>query len=893
MVKMGDPVGTLGNAQALAALGLQVFPAKHADKDKAPVVKWREYRHTRVTDLNLAQWFTGTRARNYWVLCGALSGVVVLDTDNAAAEAWWREFLGDEILDSTAAVKTSKGYHYWFKIPESYDGPPIKSWAKHPESGADDPAALSFDFRGEGGGVLAPPSVHETGLVYSWIRPFSAIQEAPPALLDGGAREAAPGVERGQRAPAGGGASAVARIGPGGRVNSTLSELLLNPPAEGGRNAWLTNVAGHYATEYRYAPDLYEAHCKLANATCSPPLDDDEFEKTIASIWGTEQGKPVQERSGLQEFTPDNGWLLGTGRHLRTQTRVQAPDGEGETTYPPAEWANFDIKAIGVSSNEEGDEADYWVRIFREVGPVDVILPGRVLGDGGRLNTWLAALRVSIIPPDNIYPRSGSQGVRLQRYLEFQKPPHTRITRVLGWDAKILDGRGGFVTHDGILTGTESLEFADAGVRPDPALQVSGKAAHHYGFTQSKKEARRVLREVLTFQDETACSVFGAWWAACFFKPQIHKKNALFPFMAIEAPSESGKTNGFFDMMIQMNGSTRGETVPTFAALRDIASAHSNGIVWIDDLDDPKHLGELLRASTSNGTITKLGGDGWKDTNDSKIVAPVVLSGEALGLEKQKALSDRSVALAVTSPVGRMSQHNPESPQWDDVLALRTQYPNGLSAIAGWLVQIALAQEEQTMAALQRARSVVGKGRNADKNAILLAGACLLDSLVATGPSEVEAAWAGKGLHYGRVKKWVLGQQAAYDDAENALTLDILPWALRHFGFPAAPQWRERGESDPAYVEGMIDVDLALLQGTATIRFNVDLLAAAWSREHHGRVESRVHSAEALQKQVAAVRTAPSGNVRMIGTEGKAVVLKYAVIGGEVGVRVLRRAKGQ
>jgi len=92
-----------------------------------------------------------------------------------------------------------------------------------------------------------------------------------------------------------------------------------------------------------------------------------------------------------------------------------------------------------------------------------------------------------------------------------------------------------------------------------------------------------VLDEVLTYHDETVTSVFGAWWAACLLKPQIEVATSLFPFVAIEAPSESGKTNGFFQMMTQLNGNTRGETQPTKAALRDMAAAHRNGIVWVDD----------------------------------------------------------------------------------------------------------------------------------------------------------------------------------------------------------------------------------------------------------------------------------------------------------------------
>lgn len=892
MVKAADPIGPYQNAKALAALGLQVLPALYADKLKAPTVKWTAYQTQRIGLGVLKQWFDRPGNKNYWVLCGALSGVVVIDTDNAAADAWWRSELGDELLDSTTSVKTARGRHYWFKIPAGWTEP-VKSWSKHP-LGADagDEDALSFDFRGEGGGVIAPPSVHESGLVYSWSVPFSEIKEAPPGLLDGAIRAKAPGEEPGgaRRTAGGGGASGVTRIGPGGRAGG-LADLLSSPPAEGGRNVWMTNIAGHYATEYRNAEDLFLTQCRVANSLLDTPLDPAELDKILGSIWRTEQGKPVEAVRGVVEFNAENGWLRGTGRRLMTQTRHQDPE-TGDIEYPPAEWANFDIKAIGVSETQDGGEADYWVRVFREVGPVDVILSGKVLGDTGRLNTWLSALRVSILPPDNIYPRTGGYGTRLQRYLESQEPPHTSITRVLGWHPNIMRGAGGFVTHKEIITAAARVAFADAGVRPDPALQSQGLAAHDYGFgpPKNKKEARRVLREVLTYQDETACSVFGAWWAACLLKPQIQQAAALFPFMAIEAPSESGKTTGFFNMMIQMNGNTRGETIPTVAVMRSMAAAHSNGIVWVDDLDDASGLTELLRASTANGTVSKMSGTAWDSSADFRIVSPIVLSGESLGMGKQKALQDRAVSLAVSSPVGRMSLHDPARKQWDDILAMRAAYPNGLHVLAGWYVQMALQHASATLQTIQESKAAAGKGRNADKNAILLGGAMLLDCLTATSATQQQAAWAGGGAHYARVLKWVMAQVLAYNDLENALTLEVLPWAISHYGEQTTPRHSDQGDHTPVWIESdPASEQLGGGGGGLCIRFNTRLLAAAWKRsERGGRVESRTHSADALNKQAMLVKDSGKGLLKRLDNGSPQ---RWMGISGDLAQTILGRAR--
>lgn len=893
MVKAIDPIGPYASAQALAAHGLQVLPARHAHKDKAPTVKWKLYQNTRITENNIRQWFFGREPKNYWVLCGKLSGVVVLDTDSAGGEAWWRAQPGmADLMDRTARVKTAKGHHYWFKIPESHTRV-VQGWAVHPET--HNTEDVSFDFRGEGGGVLAPPSVHETGVTYTWETPFSEILDCPPELLTGAYRQEAPPTRtKAGESPSG----AVTAVG-GGQVRSLLVGLLSSPPAQGGRNDWMARVAGHYAAQYRNQEDLFLLHCQQANAMLSPPLEEGEFNKTCRSLWDKEQGKASEEVHGLFEFSADAGWLRGTGRKLMTQTRQVVKDeatDEVSTEYPPDDWADFDIKCLGVILGGEGENSDYWVILLRSstTETLETVLPGAILGDTGKLTTWLANKRCTILPPDNMFPRSGTYGVRLQRYLESQNPPKTHVTAQLGWSATAREGQGGFVTLDDIITADQRLSFTDAGIRPDPRMRQQAAASHHYGFRGSRKEARRVLREVLTYQEETVTSVFGAWWAACLLKPQL-QGSGMFPFMAIEAPSESGKTTGFFNMMVQMNGSTKGQSIQTGPATRNAIAAHNNGIVWIDDMDDPARIMELLRTATANGTIAKQGGADFGATMEFRLVAPVLLSGEALGISMQKATADRAIQLEVRSPTKRRSLHDPSKPQWDDIQALQAQYPeqdgrSGLSALAGWYVQIALGQAGPARDALHAASR--GDGRSSQKHAVLLAGARLLDALVASSPQGVALAWAEGGEHYRRVFEWVTGQKAAYNPLDNALTQELLPWALRHFDFPTTPEWRPNGDSDPVWVEGDEVKPGHLLSPSSeiTIWFHPGNLAAAWAKHNRGKALDRVHTEEALRKQADAVRTGVNKRKRQTGGNQKA--LYFFQIGGDLGRAVLRRASG-
>jgi hypothetical protein len=876
MVKLSDArQDSLAIASGLAAQGLQVFPARY--KDKIPIVKWKDYIGTDARGM-VPQWFKGRGQVNFWVMTGQMSGYAVIDCDSPEGEAWWREQLGDEIFDTTACVETKKGMHYWLTLDQ-----PLPSWSVHPNTHKTD---ISFDMRADGTGVIVPPSIHESGFQYKWIRDLSHAQPAPPALLDGSVRENAPETRTGGTG---------ATVGTGGQTRSLLSRLLSQPPSgEGsGRNDWLARVAGHYAKTYHNQEDLYEAHCEQANRAMGQPLDEAEFRKTIESIW-----KGEHERNTHREIDMSCGFLASGGHLIMCQVVVKSPDGETRQ-YEMVEYADFDLVAKGVMVDEAGRRT-YWAEIVRRsradvavIERLDIVLRAEVLGDDRALRKTLAGYGCTIIPPDNMWPKAGSPGVRIQRYLEAQQPPIVEITPALGYHPSALaEGVGGYITHEGAITSGGLVGIESVSVRADPRLRAGGMAPHEYGFADNEVIARDVLSELLTFHDEAVTSVFGAWWAACLLKPQIEAKTSLFPFMAIEAPSESGKTNGYFQMMMQANGDTRGETQPTKAALRDMAAAHRNGITWVDDLDDPAYLMELLRAATSGGTLAKMGED-RESVKSTQIVAPIVISGEALGLGTQKALVDRAIILKAPSPTGRMSLHDPTRPQWDDVLAIRGRYPNGLHAIAGWFVQDALGVVERVEVALREGRTG-GSGRTADKVAVLRAGARLLDYLV-----RQDGAWEGRGLHAGRVEGWLSGHLVddtgtAITSNENALTLELVPWALRQWKFPEKPMAGDGPDTldSPVFIKNYDpkkDSEQLFADANIEIGVNVALLAEAWDRHHRGHAEKRTATEAALRDQAMAMGF-KSKRVRLVN--GGSRLLYYFKIQGDVARAIVRRSIG-
>lgn len=734
-----------------------------------------------------------------------------------------------------------------------------------------------IDIRaGRGSYIVMPPTPHEeTGEPYS-LDPFlteehfltdedvQAIWEEAGVPLSAASR----GAKKGLRA-------VPASERPQGSSNTTLAGLLADPPSEGGRNDWLARVAGHYAKQIRFK-DAYDQMVQDANQKLVPPLDADEVVKTAESIWDSEHANHPERPCSLE-----NGFLVGNKRALFCQ--VQQRHGE-DIVYDTAPWADFDLECRGMAI-DDAKRRTYWIRVHQQGGSFDTTLDAELLGNDFKTKSWLASLGLSWDTPFNAAPKTPGS-TRLLRYLNSQNPPKVHIVSVLGWDPRVE----GFVTHEGVITEDGPQTKESAGVVADPRLVERDVAPYRYGFQRTPQEAQRVLQEVLTFQEETTTSIFGAWWAACLLKPQIQDRSSLFPFFGVEAASESGKTNGFFDLMVALNGNTRGQIVPTRPVLRDYASAHHNGIVWADDLDSLDAYGELLRASTSNGTAAKMDADrtGIKNT---QVVAPILVTGEALGFDMQKALIDRAVVLEVSSPRGRVSLHDPDRPQWDDVLDLKSQYPEsqgGFSVLSGHFVVAALGQSQQMLRALAREQRR-GSGRLGEKNAVLLAGARLLDFLTGHGEPWGEPG----GPHYRRVLDWVAGQGEGLQ-LDNTFTLKVLPWAVRLWGELDKPERIEGGRFDgipsPIFVRGdresIFEDGAAVVPPDVELWVNVPALAQCWEREKGGRVDARTESPAGLQQQSRGV-TDGSRSHRLANTGAP---VKYRKLTPEYMEAVLRRA---
>jgi hypothetical protein len=267
----------------------------------------------------------------------------------------------------------------------------------------------------------------------------------------------------------------------------------------------------------------------------------------------------------------------------------------------------------------------------------------------------------------------------------------------------------------------------------------------------------------------------------------------------------------------------------TKAALRDYLSAHRNGIVWLDDLDNLEHYWELMRGATVGGSVAKKALN-QSDQVNVQLHAAMAVSGEALGLRSQKALADRSVHLEVASPVGRHSLRG-DYVQWQDIVELKNRYPD-LTDYSGTLVLKAIRTIEHIPAKALVMRA--GSGRTADKLTIVKVGAWVLRQLMGPG-----SEWVDR-----HVDTWIAEQLAAYSKDDNALTLHVLPACLSRTGSktkPEGPDPTRKQVATPAFVS------------EDYVWFSPTLLAQWWSDLHYGRTETRTASEEALTQQARAI----------------------------------------
>lgn len=207
-------------------------------------------------------WWKAFAEPNCGVVTGKASGVVVLDIDprHGGMDTLDDLQVKNGKLPETATVETgSKGLHFYFKAP-TVD---LKNSINVGGQGV--------DFRGSNGFVVSPGSKHANGETYDW---YDGMTPDTVGFAD---------------------------------IPEWLSKLVYKPPVqsvsigncthtqvmEGGRNVWLTQLAGAIRNKGCGYKTILVALVEANLENCKPPLPDEEvlmIAKSIARYQNTDGG---------------------------------------------------------------------------------------------------------------------------------------------------------------------------------------------------------------------------------------------------------------------------------------------------------------------------------------------------------------------------------------------------------------------------------------------------------------------------------------------------------------------------------------------------------------------------------------------------------------------------
>jgi hypothetical protein len=236
------------------AHGWSVVPVRA--REKRPLLAWQIYQQQRPAVADVRAWFARWPEANVAIVTGVVSGLVVVDVD--------REHGGEVSLvrlerehgplpHTVEAISGGGGRHLYFAHPGGH---------VHNKVGI----APGIDLRGDGGVIVAPPSIHPSGARYAWCkgRAPDDLRLAPlPSWL-------------------------LTQVDPDGEHHghplAHWRRLLVEGVPEGSRNSSIASLAGHLLW-HGVDPDVVtELLLSWNRARCRPPLSDEEVARTVDSI---------------------------------------------------------------------------------------------------------------------------------------------------------------------------------------------------------------------------------------------------------------------------------------------------------------------------------------------------------------------------------------------------------------------------------------------------------------------------------------------------------------------------------------------------------------------------------------------------------------------------------
>jgi hypothetical protein len=246
----------LNAALELAQRDLRVFPLWPGTKKPRTTHGLKD---GTVDPFVITEWWSEEPELNIAVVTGEVSGIFVVDIDSLDAESELTKLETEHgKLPATVESITARGRHVWLKCPA---GRHIRNSAGR--------IAANIDVRGDGGFVVAPPSLHPSGKRYAWsVDSASAFADAPLWLLE----KICPSIS----------------AKPAATPPTEWRELFEASIGEGSRDCTMTRLAGYLLRRF-IDPWVVLSLLRAWNSThCDPPLPDADISRIVNSVCGLE-----------------------------------------------------------------------------------------------------------------------------------------------------------------------------------------------------------------------------------------------------------------------------------------------------------------------------------------------------------------------------------------------------------------------------------------------------------------------------------------------------------------------------------------------------------------------------------------------------------------------------
>jgi len=258
----------LNAALEYAEQGYSIIPVDKGTKK--PCIAWKEYQKRIATEEEIESWWEKYPEANVAIITGETSCLAVVDADSQAGIDWMTK----HCTRTTVYATTGKGKHAYYTYPYHTA---IKNAVR---------IAPDVDVRGEGGYVVAPPSIHSSGKAYEWEIVGGGWDDLPEFKPVNGFKTLFTDEEQPK----------------GGNLNVNLSGVKTAPVntgvEKGSRNNTLAQLAGKWS-KAGLEFDEIEMLAKKWNSKNTPPLGESEIKATLKSIWKRHVENDVVEIEAL------------------------------------------------------------------------------------------------------------------------------------------------------------------------------------------------------------------------------------------------------------------------------------------------------------------------------------------------------------------------------------------------------------------------------------------------------------------------------------------------------------------------------------------------------------------------------------------------------------------